>query len=631
MAPRRRDSFTPGQGFLDDTTVKHLPPFLLFFLLLLLLLSLTNQVLDPGQALRDAQSRDHHTSSNIRGPRLSFDDDPHENDDDNEMMMLGEEARRKKNRVWTGGRAQLDLVPLRDWEEDQAREEKERDKGWSSATAAVEAESKGKKSLEMLGDEENVEIRHRVQHSTQSRLDRPMSASPSDPETENDEPFPLSARSKPRMIESQPSFADSSESDAGEYLQQCLVGGRGDELVPSSSPDAKVLVCDSDEETLDRLAYQFGRGGVDDSGFAEYNDDGEEDGGCEERGDVGMILPSSQPRLDEVTTLEPEKRKAVGLERSESSILMPPPPVPVRQQARQVVKMEEVPPPQARDEVSFDEIETQWAVHSPIKSRPTATHETIPNRPSTWSSLDAAWQGARPLTPPPPPEPRQANLLEFFSKTHEARGDEGEEDQENWIIEDSQPGLSIPLGQHEMRAFQAALITTREMGKKKIRGGNGLGGIEEEEDIEEAEEEVDEVEVPSSDQEDGPWSPLGSPVRMRFPGSGIAKETEMVQLDAVEEEDGKDVRGDDDAESVPEAEELGDDSMDFLPPLPSFPPSSQMSSTQRDRIKSREGSGEMEEAEREETQWESYWTVEAVEPSPFHALMDDDEEEDENV
>ncbi|SCV70611.1 BQ2448_3373 [Microbotryum intermedium] len=587
-------------------------------------------------------------STKRRGPRLSFDDDSHENDDDDEMMMLGEEMRRKKNRVWEGARGQLDLIPMQDWEDDRAREEK--DRGWTSmGPGSTLAKGRGKKPLEMLGDNQNVGNRHRAQESKKFRSendDRPISASPSEPDTENDELFPPITRSNHHM-ESQRSFADSSESDAGEYLQQRLVGGAGEDLVPSSSSNGDILVCDSDEETVDQLAYQFGRGGVDDSGFAEYNDDQGDEGRCDEQGELGMILPSSQPRSDEATLLDPAKKKGMTLERSESSILMPPPPVPVRHQARGAsalaVKANEVVPSRPKEQNSFEEIETQWALHSPIKARPSSIPSIIPNRPSTWSSLDAAWQGARPLTPPPPPEPRQANLFEFFPKTQQVGRGEDDEDDEDLVIADSQPGSSIPLGQ--MRAFQAALITTREMGRKTVRCGEGLGGIdeEEEEEIKEEEEEEEEeeevmgeveVEVPSSDQEDGPWSPLGSPVRMRFPRCGMGKEVEVVQLQEEEEEEDQHIF-EGKVEYEEEEEELETVLLD-LPPLPSFPPSSQMSSTQRDRIKSRAGTVEREEqgveeqGEREETQWESYWTLETVEPSPFHALMDDDDEDEED-
>lgn len=150
--------------------------------------------------------------------------------------------------------------------------------------------------------------------------------------------------------------------------------------------------------------------------------------------------------------------------------------------------------------------ETRFPEALPIASTstlPLVLPRPAPKRDSTaaaWSGVASAWEGQH-IEPPQPVSPRQTRLSEFFAALPPR-------EDENAVIEDSQtPWDGVTLAQAS--AFALALEATRARGRTVERIVQEVDGEEEIEDLD-GEEEDEHAMVPSSDHEDGPWSPLGS-------------------------------------------------------------------------------------------------------------------------
>ncbi|GAA5974624.1 hypothetical protein JCM5350_001223 [Sporobolomyces pararoseus] len=111
-----------------------------------------------------------------------------------------------------------------------------------------------------------------------------------------------------------------------------------------------------------------------------------------------------------------------------------------------------------------------------------------------WQSLDQAWKGSLPLSPPPPPVPRQSRLTEHFSINPSivAVAPGGE------VVEDSQ----APAGGYEVYELERAVrdsiryLTRKEEGEgvSVAVGKDDVGKLEEEQEKEKEKEEEDEIE-----------------------------------------------------------------------------------------------------------------------------------------
>ncbi|ORY91459.1 hypothetical protein BCR35DRAFT_323289 [Leucosporidium creatinivorum] len=244
-----------------------------------------------------------------------------------------------------------------------------------------------------------------------------------------------------------------------------------------------------------------------------------------------------------------------------------------------------------------------------ISSNPIASTSKLPPRSPTtpkrhtastsaWDSLASAWAGQRPPSPPKPASPRQSRLNEFFRIPSRPSLDHENEDEETQLVEDSQPTVAAGFGGltlEQMEAFRGAFNTTREMGRLARSGSKGnLEDVPEEEEIEEA-MEVERVE--SSDSEEC-WSPLGSPVKKRFPTLALGGAGEG-------------------RENVKSASfDLGGEGSQGRRRQAS---ASQFRSGSQGQRKSQEQSSSAEQRGVEqlaqlETQWESYWSEETYQP-----------------
>ncbi|KAM0788901.1 hypothetical protein ACM66B_002983 [Microbotryomycetes sp. NB124-2] len=259
---------------------------------------------------------------------------------------------------------------------------------------------------------------------------------------------------------------------------------------------------------------------------------------------------------------------------------------------------------------------------SPIKSpraplvKTTSPRSRIKHSDQAWQSLESAWQGQKPTSPPPPPLPRQSRLNEYFvgaTNSQQQGTDEGDDD---WAqIADSQDcGDGMTLEQAV--AFKEALDHTKRMGSH--RAGRELSTIQErpddirEGDDDDAQEDhranaqdgedagVDAQDgedagvegaqdlVETSDPEDGPFSPLTSPVKPRV--------GHFSRLDSFSQSDWQ-VAAQDGAQDPATAFEksVSHSRNPFLPP----PPSNQASQA-----------ASTDEPDTEDTAMESYWTLE---------------------
>ncbi|BGP39109.1 hypothetical protein JCM10449v2_003047 [Rhodotorula kratochvilovae] len=187
-----------------------------------------------------------------------------------------------------------------------------------------------------------------------------------------------------------------------------------------------------------------------------------------------------------------------------------------------------------------------------------------------WASLAAAWAGARAPSPPAPAaaEARQTRLGEFFELVPASQAD-ADTGTGTGVVEDSQCAAERSL-EEALRA-QLALNAARERACARMPV---LAEEADEEDILDADADADAAEeVPDSDPEDdapsaATVSPLGTPIKARFPRYSPGKMRRAVERFA--------------APAAAEGE--------------------------------REGG--------EETQWESYWSYPASSPAGEGALLE---------
>lgn len=491
-----------------------------------------------------------------RGPTIDFDTSQEPPADENEME--GETQRRKRKRVQEGGRGQLDLVPVDDHEGFGGRTQPS-GSGRKRVKRELELERASQQTMAM--GEESAEEEFELEEQQEQEQEQVEDSWEPEPSTAPDDPMPDQPPSSQHPMRS---YAESSEG-GDDFLQQ--------QLVPRREDTSVILVPDSDD--LAPMSSGEGRwegaGMADDSGFAEMDDEPEA-----KDESMGSILPphltssyrSRPPKtlsaaikeeaMDEDAVPESQPpfpslvRDHRSIGRTPSGILMPPPPLPRRRSSPSDSAVEEpssprsttpptdsphskpvvlVPNTQLRDNsISPHRAplaknlgptvceETQLRPSPPRPPRAatppvasTSRHATISPRrhlASTWDSLTSAWAGQRPPSPSKPASPRQSRLNEFF------RIPSLDNDNETQLVEDSQP-TCVNLTLEQAAAFHRALQTTREMGRAGSRGSLEKV-MEEQEEVEDIVEENVAM-VATSDAEEEPWSPLGSPTKFRYP------------------------------------------------------------------------------------------------------------------
>lgn len=477
------------------------------------------------------------------GPAIQFDEgDEGEPPSDDEMEMVGEERRRKWNRVQEGRVGQLNLVPEGDHEgfgEGSARRKKKKQK--LELEMSPEAESAEKDDVEFVTapDVEDGSL---------------AGASPEEPDTLDDDygalqdflvPPPVGSRSAEQREPSSAWSASASTSPP-----------------PPSLPTSVVFAPNTldDDDLLESLAGQFGA--VDDSGYAgSVDDDSKETWGDSVMAndeDAEAYVEDTQPPF-------PSLVPVYLLGRSLSSLLMPPPPLPNRaaSSAGPRVLAPDTPSPPAASSQPEPESESIDAfadfsnlgytstgrilvpeTQEPVAPRPprasapvvyceetqtqtptrfTSTSASPPARkPSAaaWDGLAAAWEGQH-VEPPRPLAPRQASLSEFFNVPPPP----GELEDEV-VVEDSQFGVPMTLEEAYVASVAFDKLPGRGTARESSREGRS-GEEREEEEVEDSPEPEpegmgdDDLVIPSSDPEDGPWpllgSPPGTPERLRSP------------------------------------------------------------------------------------------------------------------
>ncbi|KAI5474737.1 hypothetical protein MNV49_002538 [Pseudohyphozyma bogoriensis] len=477
-------------------------------------------------------------SNKRAGPTLDFDDDEPPCD---ETEMEGEEERRRKRRVVEGGVGQLDFVPVRDFE------------GFGERRMAGEGRRKAvKKELEFEGDGSLEGEQESSEPPEPETMDPTMELHDSQPSSQS-QPF------------SPPTFSRRLPNTSGSFI-----------LAPDSDDEPLPLANDSDDDddAFARLALTHGAGGPDDSGFAEATEVEDvklQNGTAKMPWERDESLPMEDAEDDAVVedsqapfpSLVPHRsqKPTITLGRSASALIMPPPPLPPRRASSPSTLLapdtiflpssqpesdasafaavddhalasetqETLLAPDTlqdtqwrREESQVDDVvlaeETQNSVPLlPLASTSTSVSVPAPAAPApakanltAWSGIASAWAGQQ-IVPPSPPKPRQTSIHEFFAG---APGGASENDDDEAVIEDSQFGVGFSVLK---RAVEDAKIRAKglELGVGERRGLHGVRE-EEEEEVEDEEEEVfddDEV-VPSSDPEDGPFTPLTSPIRV---------------------------------------------------------------------------------------------------------------------
>ncbi|GAA6031049.1 hypothetical protein JCM8097_003979 [Rhodosporidiobolus ruineniae] len=152
----------------------------------------------------------------------------------------------------------------------------------------------------------------------------------------------------------------------------------------------------------------------------------------------------------------------------------------------------------------------------PRAAVPAASTSTSTASPALPAEVQSAWTGARPLSPPPPPEARQTKLGEFFLRSATSAvpghdGAEGEGEEDDFVPESQYPDVSGAwtidgVGLEAAVALQRAVEGTSFWARRA--GPSGLGAVVEEEEIEEAEEgREEEEEIPDSDEEEDDAAP----------------------------------------------------------------------------------------------------------------------------
>jgi len=235
----------------------------------------------------------------------------------------------------------------------------------------------------------------------------------------------------------------------------------------------------------------------------------------------------------------------------------------------------------------------------PISSPPPPLAQTV-MRGTDWNGLDQAWKGSKPLTPPPPPAPRQSRLTDHFQLESNAK-DGGEE-----LVEDSQNlgGGDLSLMQVFGKAVRDSITGIGSKGERE----DGKGKMER---VQEEEEEI--CSSPLSSLSSLP----PSPAPISNDQLGLDMEKGGIEMEVDEEEVIPDSDPEDDA-PILAGRQGGIISPLGTPIRPRFP----TYELPLDIIEDAGGEG------REETQWESYWTLGSTAPqlTPPQAEEADDRE-----
>ena len=322
-------------------------------------------------------------------------------------------------------------------------------------------------------------------------------------------------------------------------VQAALVPGRGGKQL---APEGKVLAEDSDEDreqaedgsdygmevpdSDDEDKYSLlGLGGADDSGFGEANGFNSSEvrkdynlydlnahptsilGNAFAATDDDLFAPTlrrSRPQIAALSSGEGASSSPHSLGRSESGLLMPPPPFPTAKRPRQPGQ------PQSSPRVLVANTQTQAAElarpPAPVISRAVVDQTQAPLLPKAapfGAALADAWSGQAPAPP------RQATVDEFFAAVTREAASSGDDE----VVEDSQRVPSLG----EQVAALAMLRDVRE-GRRRAEATR-LGGMRrrarDEGEGDDEVEEVDEFECPSSqprqDESGAGVSPLKTP------------------------------------------------------------------------------------------------------------------------
>lgn len=568
-----------------------------------------------------------------RGPTIDFDDSTLPFDD---SEMDGESQRRKQARVIEGGRGELDLVPAGSDDDDGFG-----DASWRSDAGRRRPSKPVRMPLDLgPGSQHNTTATRAKSKPVPVRCGSPPPARATTLESSlGPEPSTFDDNDDENVLV----IPSSQDEDEDEVIRRQLLPQRSEiQLVPDSdSPEPELDIDGLDGLTDDEYEDLPRAGAADDSGFAEM--DGLDAIDARKKTEDLVMLPVDLVRSRKGQDA-PRPTSSTTLSRTPSSVLMPPPPPPSARTTSAAPAPADRTPPRRRpgrhlrpDDLKFPEADvlvqaTQYTLpeslathdaspqavsdacvtvdtpeastkthdvaphHSSQQSIPLVTRsdDNDPSAPSAssvrrdpargWNDLEAAWAGARPLSPPKPATPQQTRIEDFFVKTGAPRerqggmnADEEDESLGTQLVPESQPAF-LPL--HAELALRDAIKTTVTMGRSATaRKAAKAADQMDDEEIEDPELDCDSTQVvESSDPEDDPWSPLGSPVKVRFPPP-------PPDCLAVEEKDFK---------SATEKKNT-----------------SQLSTSQQHQAEL-------------ETQWESYWTQETL-PGCVPLVMDEND------
>lgn len=432
--------------------------------------------------------------------------------------MQGESQRRRKRQT-----LELDLVPEPDHE------------GFGGAAPSTAVHYSGSKRPRHM-----LDLVSASQSSDSPPLDPQGSPPPQWPE-ETPEPRTLDAEEGFGL----PSVSTVNYLEDEQLVQAALVPRRGRKVVAHAStilvPDSDeeedapldareevrvVEVPDSDEDDVEfvELARRTGPD-PDDSGFAELECSDESSAFRNEvlynlDANPTAVLGKSFPNIEESffgPTLPTTRTADVALlsepatssssphslGRSESGVLMPPPPFPTTKRRRETSQPTSFPRVLVEDTQSQAERLAAQA-HSPsFVSRVLAGETPPPPTPQKrfGVALEDAWAGQR------APEIRQARLGEFFSVLPRLSASQDEE-----VVEDSQREPSLGEQVTALAMMRDVREGRRRREAEKVKSSAVLTGGAEEEDIEEA-DEVEELpsSQPRADECGVGLSPLKTP------------------------------------------------------------------------------------------------------------------------
>ncbi|KAK4706142.1 hypothetical protein P7C70_g49, partial [Phenoliferia sp. Uapishka_3] len=497
-----------------------------------------------------------------RGPTIEFDGD--EEPPFGEDEMVDEPARRKRNRVQEGGRGRLCLVPEGDHD------------GFGTGSGRP---SKRARSLEMEPQSEEAEAEE--EELEVAPLPEPSPSAPEPDTVEDSGPFHNYGRFQqpppppyvppPETLDNtstlrRNSFADSSQDDEDHQSLHFRIEATVDPESENESEDDRR----SGKAVARYLTPGLDAAGPDDSGFAEYVDD-HKDNAMDEESDgetvedsqmlPGSIIEAASPRKILSGLLKPSPTLPKYQFRQPTSSSSPPAQSSPNTSPAKSVGIDFTNLPDhgysKTGRILVPETQTQAqvfavsaATRSPLEPAHTTSQPQIDlsqsksterNRAlavAAFKGIAPAWEGQH-VEPPPKPVARQSNLSEFFKVPPPP-----EESQGDVVVEDSQFGVPMTL---EEAALAAEV--SRVSGWKAINAvtteklGNIPEGDDEEEDIFDPDQVVDadrtasfpaattfareeesqlfyfddDAIIPTSDPEDGPFSPLGTPERLRSP------------------------------------------------------------------------------------------------------------------